>query len=92
MCTKLPLCLIHKATEITLYFHNICSVFLKKTLYKWKDSRIRMPLIVRGARQVGKTFIIEAFGREEFKNYVNINFESSSIYRQCFEHLIPALS
>jgi uncharacterized protein len=63
--------------------------FFKKTLCKWKNSPTRLPLIVRGARQVGKTFIIEAFGKEEFKNCVNINFEYSSIYRQCFETFEP---
>ena len=36
-----------------------------------------------------KTFIIEMFGREEFKNCVVINFESSSIYKQCFETFDP---
>lgn len=50
---------------------------------------MRVPLIVRGARQVGKTFIVEAFGREAFKNYVNINFESSEVYKQCFETFDP---
>ncbi len=64
--------------------------FFRKTLCKWKDSPIRVPLIVRGARQVGKTFEIESFGREEFKNYVNVNFEFSSIYGQCFETFDPA--
>jgi predicted AAA+ superfamily ATPase len=63
--------------------------FFRKTLCKWKNSPIRIPLIVRGARQVGKTFIIETFGREEFKTFVAINFESSSVYKQCFETLDP---
>lgn len=48
-----------------------------------------MPLIVRGARQVGKTFIVEAFGQEEFKNTVTINFESTPLYQRCFETLEP---
>jgi uncharacterized protein len=61
----------------------------KKTLHKWKNSPTRLPLIVRGARQVGKTFIIEAFGKEEFTNCVTINFESSSLFRQCFETFDP---
>jgi predicted AAA+ superfamily ATPase len=61
----------------------------KKTLLKWKNSPTRLPLIVRGARQVGKTFIIEDFGKEEFKNCVNINFEFSPIYKQCFETFEP---
>src|SRR6202166_736468 len=63
--------------------------FFKKSLCKWKNSPIRVPLIVRGARQVGKTFTIETFGREEFKNCVTINFEFSSVFRQCFETFDP---
>jgi predicted AAA+ superfamily ATPase len=63
--------------------------FFKQTLCKWKNSPTRIPLIVSGARQVGKTFIIETFGREEFKNFVGINFEASSVYKQCFETFDP---
>jgi uncharacterized protein len=63
--------------------------FFKESLLRWKDSPLRVPLIVRGARQVGKTFIVETFGREEFNNCVTINFESSSLYEQCFETFDP---
>ena len=42
-------------------------------LLKWKDSVTRKPLIVDGARQVGKTWILKEFGRNEFKNVVYIN-------------------
>jgi len=48
-----------------------------------------MPLVVRGARQVGKTYIIEVFGNEEFKSLVTINFEETPIYERCFEPLDP---
>lgn len=42
-------------------------------LCKWKESHDRKPLIVEGARQVGKTWILKEFGRNEFKNMVYIN-------------------
>lgn len=42
-------------------------------LLKWKDSVTRKPLIVDGARQVGKTWILKEFGRNEFRNVVYIN-------------------
>ncbi len=42
-------------------------------LLKWKDSPQRKPLIVLGARQVGKTFIIKEFGKTEFKSLAYIN-------------------
>src|ERR1700733_5255439 len=61
----------------------------RKSLMYWKNHPLRTPLIVRGARQVGKTFSIEAFGKEEFENFVSINFELFSNYQSCFEALDP---
>ncbi|MBI5346106.1 MAG: ATP-binding protein [Chlamydiae bacterium] len=58
---------------------------LKKVLIKWKNSPLRAPLIVRGARQVGKTYIIQDFGKSEFKDIVTINFETSSTFHRCFD-------
>lgn len=60
-----------------------------KTLLQWKDHPLRMPLIVRGARQVGKTFVIQAFGKHEFENLVEINFEAAPNYQSCFELMDP---
>jgi len=42
---------------------------------KWKSSPIRKPLLVRGARQVGKTSIIRKFGKENFRDVIEINLE-----------------
>ena len=44
-------------------------------LVAWKNSEGRMPLVINGARQVGKTFIVERFGREYFENMVYLNME-----------------
>ena len=41
---------------------------LESELLEWKNSPIRMPLVLRGARQVGKTFIVERFGKKHSKN------------------------
>lgn len=46
-----------------------------------------MPLIVRGARQVGKTYVIEAFGKEEFRTLLMINFEAAPQFCRCFESM-----
>ena len=46
-----------------------------KNLVKWKLSKSRKPLIVQGARQVGKTWLIREFGRTEFKQTIYVNFE-----------------
>lgn len=47
-------------------------------LIEWKNSDRRKPLILRGARQTGKTYILKEFGKNEYKNYIYINFEESS--------------
>lgn len=44
-----------------------------KELLKWKDSPRRKPLMIYGARQVGKTYILKEFGKTEFENLVYIN-------------------
>ena len=48
-----------------------------KDLIKWKNSKNRKPLIVHGARQVGKTFIIKKFGKEYYDNLIYVNFETN---------------
>ena len=50
-------------------------------LREWKDSNIRRPLLIRGARQTGKTFIVKEFGEKEFNNLIYINFERNPEYR-----------
>jgi len=60
-----------------------------QVLLRWKKDPLRTPLIVRGARQVGKTYIIQAFGEGEFSHLVTINFEASPLYKACFETMDP---
>ncbi len=46
-------------------------------LIEWKGSKSRKPLIIHGARQVGKTYIIKQFGREYYDNLIYVNFETN---------------
>ena len=46
-------------------------------LIKWKDSSNRKPLIIHGARQVGKTYIIKEFGKQYYDNVIYVNFETN---------------
>jgi predicted AAA+ superfamily ATPase len=46
-----------------------------KKLLEWKQSRRRKPLVLRGARQVGKTYILKEFAKNEYDNYVYLDFE-----------------
>lgn len=56
---------------------------------QWKDSRVRQPLLVRGARQVGKTYSVTAFGELEFDNVVSVNFEEYPELSNCFSDFDP---
>lgn len=47
-------------------------------LYKWKNSKRRKPLIIEGARQVGKTWLMKKFGEQAYADTVYINFDSNS--------------
>jgi len=51
------------------------SYFLYEILYQWKKDRNRRPLLVRGARQVGKTFLVNEFGRREFDSLITLSYE-----------------
>lgn len=62
---------------------------LYSELKKWKDQSSRLPLIVRGARQVGKSFLVEQFGRQEFSELHVINFEKHPQIALCFQSLDP---
>ena len=47
-------------------------------LYRWKESKRRKPLIIEGARQVGKTWLMKEFGNQAYSKTVYINFDSNS--------------
>ena len=54
-------------------------------LLAWKSSPRRKPLLLQGARQTGKTFILKAFGRNEYKNVAYCNFEEDPGLSQFFQ-------
>jgi len=53
-------------------------------LMRWKESSYRKPLLVRGARQVGKTWLLREFGRVAYKQCVYINFEDAPRLQSLF--------
>lgn len=55
-----------------------------KKLIDWKNSQDRKPLIIRGARQVGKTWLMKEFGRTEYKKTIYINFENNDLMHEHF--------
>ena len=59
-------------------------------LHEWKSSSLRQPLLIRGARQVGKTYTVQEFGKT-FSSFVEINFEVNKKARTLFDQdLDPA--
>ena len=62
---------------------------LEKDLFSWKERKDRLPLLLRGARQIGKSYIVEEFGKRAFKNIVIVNFEFRPELKQCFTTLDP---
>jgi predicted AAA+ superfamily ATPase len=57
----------------------------EKNLIAWKESLSRKPLLIYGARQVGKTWLMKQFGAQEFANTVYVNLEKEIPLRTLFE-------
>jgi predicted AAA+ superfamily ATPase len=62
---------------------------MKRTVYKklvnWKNSSNRKPLILKGARQVGKTYLLMEFGKNEFQKIHYLNFQKNKELGEIFE-------
>lgn len=56
-----------------------------EALYQWKQSKRRKPLMIEGARQVGKTWLMKEFGRQAYADTVYINFDSNSTMAELFK-------
>jgi uncharacterized protein len=55
-------------------------------LLSWKERRNRKPLVIRGARQVGKTYLVREFAQNEFDSCVEINFDETPGKKELFQH------
>ena len=77
-----------------MYMYRKISEYLKQ----WKDNKYRKPLVVQGARQVGKTYAVLEFGRQNYDNVAYFNFQTSETLSATFEenispaYLLPILS
>jgi predicted AAA+ superfamily ATPase len=67
---------------------------LKRKFYNklldWKKKANKKPLFVRGARQIGKTYIIDYFGKTNYSSYIYINFLENSEYKRIFDGALDA--
>ena len=60
--------------------------FIMDKLIKWKNSKTRKPLILKGARQVGKTYILRQFGNENYEDIAYFNFDHDKDLYNLFEN------
>ena len=59
--------------------------YIDNILIDWKKQNKRKPLVIRGARQVGKTYSVECFGEQQFDNFVKIDFELERSVHKIFD-------
>ena len=62
---------------------------MDRVLEAWAEDDRRRPLLIRGARQVGKTYAVTALGERRFADVASINLEREPRYRRCFDTLEP---
>ena len=62
---------------------------IEKELLLWVKQKERYPLIVRGARQVGKSYLVEKFAKTHFQNIIILDFEFQPQLKGCFTTLSP---
>jgi predicted AAA+ superfamily ATPase len=58
---------------------------LLRELIKWKDKQNRLPLILREARKVGKSWLLKEFGKRVLADVLSINFENSPGLKEAFD-------
>ena len=62
---------------------------VENDLISWKTQVNRKPLLIRGARQVGKSYVVEKFGASQFEQIIIVNFELDPRFIACFDSLEP---
>ncbi len=70
---------------MTHYWRSTVKRNAYQELTKWKNDDKRKPLLLQGARQVGKTFLVDQFGNSEYSNYIYLNFEQDKNLHDLFK-------
>ena len=58
---------------------------MMQKLISWKNTKDKECLLIKGARQIGKTYIVDRFAKENYKSYIQINFEESPSLKEIFD-------
>lgn len=74
--------------KIKVYGGNAMYRLFENKLLDWKNSGMKKPLMVIGVRQIGKTYLIEKFGKENFEEYLYFNLEKDEEVKNIFEKTI----
>ena len=83
-CARFPICLSGESI-LQLCEERFYGTICLKKLLAWKNSPYRKPLILKGVRQVGKTWILKEFGKRYYENTAYFNFDENEEYKQFFE-------
>jgi predicted AAA+ superfamily ATPase len=62
---------------------------IEQDLLSWKEQKDRLPLLLRGARQTGKSYVVENFAQTHFEKAITLNFELQPELIRCFDSLDP---
>jgi predicted AAA+ superfamily ATPase len=92
LSNETPLDFDQKRRNIALVFDQKANIMFRniyKTLLNWKSDKARKPLLLRGARQIGKTYIIQEFGKNEYGKIICLNFERNPEYKTIFSSFDP---
>ncbi len=85
---KITICTIYQPCKITsIQYKNKVAMErnINIKLVKWKTNKFRKPLIIRGARQVGKTYSVCEFGKNHFEKFIRLDFERDRSVHRIFE-------
>ncbi|UTY38029.1 AAA family ATPase [Allocoprobacillus halotolerans] len=65
---------------------------MKRTIYndliQWKNKSTKKPLIIKGARQTGKTYIVREFAKNHYQHLIEINFERDDEFKTLFQNTV----
>ena len=61
-----------------------------ENLLEWKKTKQNETLLIKGARQIGKTFLVRQFGQNEYKSFIEINFLKNPDFKAIFEGELTA--
>lgn len=82
--------IMHQSYVTTLNYYLIMKRLIDQKLIEWKNKKRRKPLVVRGARQVGKTYSVKSFGKSQFEKMAYLDLERNPELHRVFSTSLDA--